>query len=361
MALARLSGMQAARPGWQVRLVALRSGGRVFDQLVESGMDVRSVGLESFSALPAGALKLYQIVREFRPDIVQTWLYHANVIGGVVARVAGVSRVVWGIRGTHIPQGSVSLTGAFVRLGAWLSRRVPALIVCNAEAGVVFHEQLGYAAERLRLVANGIDTSKFSPAEYSGISYREKWKVPQYSTVVGMVARFDPLKDFDIFLDAAAAVVRRCPQAYFVLVGAGLDAENTRLSRAIVDRNLQQRVMLAGEIRDIPAVMNAIDLFCLSSRGEGFPNVVIEAMACARPCVVTDAGDAGQIVGDTGWVVPTRNAAALAEALSFALSLSVDERHRKGENARNRVLQLYTLGAMESGFLRIYRELGCDV
>lgn len=311
--------------------------------------------------MPASVKRLFRLIVEFKPDLVQTWLYHANVIAGLVARAAGVPRVIWGIRGTVIPQGAVSATGAFVRVGAWLSRWMPDVVVCNAVAGLSFHEKLGYAPEKLLVVPNGIDTSRFVSDRSAGMQYREQWQSGGQSIIVGMVARFDPLKDFDVLLDAAMKVAVKHPNARFVLVGAGLSPDNESFLRDVVARGLAQRTILAGELRDIAAVMNAFDVFCLSSRGEGFPNVVIEAMSCAIPCVVTDVGDAGRIVGDTGWVVPPRNPVALADALSSALALSADARRKKGEAARCRVLQLYTLEAMDEGFLRVYRELGCSV
>ncbi len=172
------------------------------------------------------------------------------------------------------------------------------------------------------------------------------WAWPTPETAVGVVGRLVPVKDHPTFLAAAARLRGEHPQARFVLVGDGPSGYRRSLIDEAARLGLGGQIVWAGERADMARVYNALDLLCLPSASEGFPNVLAEAMACGVPAVTTDVGDARSILGDTGEVVPPREPAALASALAHSLVLSADRRREMGEAARARIVARYAVAAM---------------
>ena len=166
-----------------------------------------------------------------------------------------------------------------------------------------------------------------------------------------MVARWDPLKDHANLLNAFHRLAVERDNVRCVLVGEGMDESNSALVSLVRQHDVMGKVILAGPSDNITAVMNALDLHVLSSVGEAFPNVVAEAMACGTPCVVTNVGDAGLIVGNTGWVVPPSDPKALFQAMELALSkLSEEGGAFWGAASRSRILQSFSLEKMVSSY-----------
>ncbi len=178
------------------------------------------------------------------------------------------------------------------------------------------------------------------------------------SFVVGLVARYDPMKDHENFLRAAASVVKQRPGIHFVLVGQGVDKSNEELITEIRNHNISLNLHLLGTRHDIRNIMPALDMLVLSSAfGEGFPNVLGEAMAAGVPCIVTNVGDAPMIVAETGRVVPAKDAAALAAAIREVADMPVEERRRLGRAARRRIEECFSLPSVGRQYEGLYREL----
>ena len=233
----------------------------------------------------------------------------------------------------------------------------PAVVLVNSEAGRLRHHALGYRPKRWQVIANGFDVGHYHPDPATGRQVRAELGVPDDALVVGLIARFDPMKDHAGFLDAAGRVARRHPRVRFVLAGRQVCPENPAFAAAVAG-SLAGRVSLLGERGDIARLMAAFDICCLSSAfGEGFPNVIGEAMACGVPCVATDVGDAGRIIGDTGRVVPPGNPAALAEALDDILELSPEARGQLGALARQRIVDEFSIDGIALQYVDVYRAL----
>lgn len=306
-------------------VVSLMDEGKYGPLLQAAGVEVYCLGMPRGRVTASGLTRLWRLLRERRPDVVQTWMYHADLVGGVVARLAGVQAVCWGIRNTTLPPG-VSARGTILvaRLCACLSGRVPRAIVSCSHEAVRVHRTLGYAARKFVVIPNGYDLARFAPDAAARQRLRAQWDLADETPLIGMVARFDPQKDHATLVSALARLARAGMPFCCVLAGTGVDDGNPALCRAIDDAGLARNLRLLGQRDDVPAVMNALDVHVLSSRGEAFPNVLAEAMACGTPCVTTDVGDAALIVGDTGWVVAPRDPDALAGALAEALAARND-------------------------------------
>lgn len=341
-------------------VVSMMDEGKYGPLLRAAGVAVHCLGMPRGRVTVRGLWRLWRLLRAERPTVVQTWMYHADLVGGVLARLAGVRAVCWGIHHSNLEPGKSRRATIWVaRLDARLSRWVPAAIVCCAAQARDVHVRLGYAAEKFVIIPNGYDVGRFRPDAAARARLRAEWGVPDGVPLLGMVARFDPQKDHANLLAACARLQASGADFAAVLVGTGCDAGNAALVQQLAAAGLTQRVRLLGRRDDVPAVMAALDVHVLSSLGEAFPNVLAEAMACGTPCVTTDVGDAAQIVGETGWVVPPRDAAALAEGIAAALK---EWRERPDEwaarrcAARERIVETFGLDRMVQAYRRVWGE-----
>jgi glycosyltransferase involved in cell wall biosynthesis len=350
-------------PGQTTRhvVVSLTDQGVYGERLRVAGVEVHTLGMARGRFSLSGFLKLSRLIKREKPDVVQTWMYHADLLGGLAARLAGNKAIIWGIRnsGTFLEKSS-GTARQVLRLCARLSRRVPAAIVCCAEDSARRHREAGYDGARMTVISNGYDLSRFAPDALARDRVRREWHVADDEPLIGCVARWDPLKDHANLLTALAALEaeNKAGKMRCVLVGRGMTADNAQLSALIDQLGLRSRLILAGPRDDIPAVMNALDVHVLASRAEGFPNVVAEAMACGTPCVVTDVGDAARIVGEAGWVAPPSRAGALSGAIASALeALAKFGRATVGGHGRERIGSEYALDRMVQGYMEIWLRI----
>jgi glycosyltransferase involved in cell wall biosynthesis len=327
-----------------------------------AGIAVQALRIGGDLSVLRGLASLARLIRREQPTIVQTWLYHADLLGGIAARLSGVRAVVWAVRNTNLDAQSISRSTHLVaRATACLSRFVPAVVVFNSHVSMRTHAAFGYRPRSCRVIANGCDVERFRPDAALRNRVRAQLGVSPGELLVGNVARWDPQKDHANLLAAFAGLVPRGPGPRIVLVGEGMQATNERLVTLIREAGLQDRTILGGARDDVPAIMNALDVHVLSSSGEAFPNVVAEAMACGTPCVVTDVGDAGRIVGDTGWVVPPRNPKALSTALEEALeTVQRGDPALLGQRCRARIVENFAMQPMVDAFGALWRELSRD-
>lgn len=340
-------------------VVSLTDLGKYGPLLHQQGIPVTALAMPRGRISLRGLIRLWQLLRDAQAALMQTWMYHADLLGGVVGQLAGLP-VVWGIRNSTLdPARSARTTHWVVRSCARLSHWLPVRIVVCAHAAVAVHAALGYDASRMRVIPNGYDLSRFQPDRAARERLRAQWGMADTLPVIGMAARFDPQKDHANLIDALQRLAAQGFTFRAILVGRGVTPDNTALSQQIRAAGLAHQVQLLGAQHDIPAVMNALDLHVLSSAyGEAFPNVLAEAMACGTPCVTTDVGDAAYLVGDTGWVVAPRDAPALAAALAQALTAWRDAAawQERQHHCRQRIARHFTLAHMIQGYHEVWQE-----
>lgn len=326
--------------------------------LEAAGIPVITIGLPRGKVTVSGFRNLRCAIRDLHPDAVQTWMYHADLLGGLAARLAGVRNVTWGIHHTTLdPKQSPRSTILVAKVCALLSRWIPRRIVCCAEASREIHAELGYDVVRMRVIPNGYNLSVFQPDLTAGANLRRDLGLAADALVIGFVARFDPLKDHHTLLQALALLRGRGIAPICLLIGTGLGPENQQLAAWIAETVPGDQIRLLGRRDDIPAMMNALDLHVMSSYSEAFPNVLAEAMACGTPCVSTDVGDARAIVGATGRIVPPRDPAALAMAIAemLAARAAPDWAVRRAA-ARIHVAENFSLERMVDAYHRVWTE-----
>jgi len=354
--LKRLIEADRANPEYHHSVVSLTTRGVIGDQLLELGVEVRCLQLRSMLGAPRAFWKLVQLLRSSRPAIVQTWMYHADIMGGVAARVAGITNIVWGIR-SSTPLRRFSISFVLARACALVSSIVPAVISCNSETGRDAHVAIGYDRRKITVVPNGCDVSRFTNSPALREASRTALGFARDDVVVGTIGRFDPHKDLKTFVRAAGDVARADRRVRILMVGKGLEHRNEQLHAMVHGTGEPGRFVLAGRRGDPVACFAALDVFCLSSIREGFPNAVVEAMAMEVPCVVTTAGDAPQIVAETGEVVAAQDPAALAEALLLMVNMKADDRAVRGRMARARVEAYFSMPIASARFHALYRQL----
>ena len=336
-------------------VVSLTTIGPVGEKIRDLGAHVQALSMKKGVPDPRGAMKLAGIVNRFQPDIIQCWMYHANLLGLAVSRGR---RLVWNIRCTDMDLGRYGMIYRWtVRTGALFSF-LPDAVVVNSLAGRDFHASLGYSPKKWDVITNGFDTAVYRPEASWRQHVRSELAIPGNAPVIGIVNRYDPMKGHATFFRAASLLSQANEAVHFVLAGRGMTGNNPEISSSLGAMKNKRNIHLLGERDDIPQVLNALDIATSSSiYGEGLPNAIGEAMATGIPCVVTDAGDSALLVGDTGIVVPKRDPEALCSAWQRLLDAGIDFRKTMGERARKRIMGHYSLQAMIRRYEALYINL----
>lgn len=330
-----------------VHVVSLTTSGPIARQLVEAGVQVTALGGTRGRPSVALVQRLVRLLRAEKPTVVQSWMYHSDLVAGLAARFWQRERlpVVWGIHSGSLDWGRISLMTQYtVRACALVSSYLPAKIIVCSEAAREFHRRLGYDDSRMIVIPNGIDTNRFRPDEAARAAVRAELAVSEDAVLIGSAARFHPQKDHRTLINAFSEVHRRRPQAHLVLCGEGVDQANAVLLKWIVDARVTSAVHLLGLRQDMPKLTAAFDVAaCSSTFGEAFPNVLVEAMSCGVPCVSTDVGDARSMIHRSGEIVAPRDVHGLANAVLRLIDAGRRGRDSLGAAARSRVESEYGL------------------
>jgi glycosyltransferase involved in cell wall biosynthesis len=343
------------RNEFENEVVSLLKPGPMAQALVQAGIPVASMEIRQHRPNPAALLSLIRHLRAKRPAILQTWLYHADFFGTTAAFVARPEHLLWNVRSSEIDQSGIPRSTRYLaRLLAMLSRRPDAIIV-NSQDGQRYHHRIGYRPRQWISIPNGVDLERFRPRRDERSKLRNRLGLPIDAAVIGFVARDHPMKDVTTFLHAASLFRRDHANMKFVLCGDGFRSDNPSLSRLIRSLDLEAHVVLLGARPDIELIYPTFDALTLCSiYGEGFPNVLCEAMACDVPCVATDIGDSAEIIGNSGLIIPLRNPQALAQA--WRRLLENPSRVAPG-GARSRVAAHYSLQRMCALYESLYRSI----
>jgi len=337
----------------RVVVVSLMDQGKIGQQLIQAGFTVYALDMKGKLAFPFALVRLTRLLRQLNPALVQTWMYHADLLGGLAAYFAGIKTIVWGIHCTKLPIGR-PLTRVVMKLCALLSYKIPSHIVCVADAARQMHIHYGYKSSLMSVIPNGfaISNDTHSPQRERALLLKQPG-----SLIVGSVGRFHPDKGQDILLAAAAIVVQQRPDIQFVFVGRQCDDSNTTLQQLITQYGLKEHILLLGERDDIAQLLPDFDIFCLPSRSEAFPVALGEAMLAALPCVATDVGDCRLLTGELFPLVAPGDAQALAVAILQMAAKPQEERQHLGLNARQRVIDLFSIASVSSKYRQLYSQL----
>lgn len=299
-------------------------------------------------------LRLRFLARLMRPDIIQCWMYHANLLG---LSLLQPKSTLWSIRCSDL---DLSLYGHIYRFAVMAGARLSSLpyaVAVNSIAGRDVHKKLGYNPKKWVIIPNGFDTEIFKPDLEARSQIRAGLNIPHDALVIGLIGRFDPMKDHATFFSAASLFLRSHPDALFILAGRGVTDQNPSMRDYTEAITGQRKFRLLGERDDIPRIISAIDIATSSSMSEGFPNVIGEAMACGVPCVATDAGDSGLLMGDTGLVVNKKSPQELCKAWDMIARITPEARLEMGSRGRDRIQKHYSQGKTTRSYEDLYWQI----
>lgn len=337
-------------------VISLMDGGKYGSLLSAENVPVHCIELSKGMFNLSKFIKLIRVIKAEKPEVAQTWMYHADLLGGIAAKVAGVKNVFWGVRHSNLTPGTVKRSTILIaKLCGILSYFIPKRIICCADNAVKSHIQAGYAAKKFITIPNGYCLDEYKPGMDVSLLDTELGISNEF--LMAMVGRFDPQKDHGNLISSLTIVKKKYPSFKCLLVGANMTTDNETLMSLIEASGCLDNIILLGRRTDIPVIMNRIDIHVLSSLGEAFPNVLAEAMACGTPCVTTDVGDASFIVGNTGWVVSAQNSKKLAQTLLVAINEMHSDRSKwrnRKVSARNRVEKEFNISVMVNRYKSVW-------
>ena len=339
-------------------VISLRGEGLIYKNIQSLGIQVVNLGMGTGIKSFLRFIELIKYLKNESPDIIQTWMYHADLLGGLCGRMVGIRRILWNIRNTRLGLKYNRLTTLIiVKLCALLSHWIPIKIISCSQAARDVHVKMGYARDRFVIIPNGVDSSIFRPNARARDDIRKELSINPHTPLVGLIARYAPIKDHQTFFKAAGMLSRINPDVHFLLCGEGMTGENKEVVAKINEYDIVKQVHLLGTRRDVAAITSALDIAVSSSVGEAFPNVVAEAMSCGVPCVATNVGDSALIIGDTGIIVPSANPRHLADAILELLKLPREERRKMGERARQRIQDNFEISKTVTAYENLYQEI----
>lgn len=333
-------------------VISLTHLGIVGEELTQKGIPVYVVGMTSILSLPKTYFKLRKLLSELKPDVVQTWMYHADFLGGLAAKSLAIKKIIWGIRTTDVTQGGSKLTVALRAICAKLSYSIPTDIVCAAHVSKDVHIKVGYDASKMYVIANGFELDKLVATEEDRNNIRQEFNISKDAIVIGSVGRFNIVKNQKFIIEVAAQMVKSYPDLIFMLVGRDNTSDNTKLMSWLIDNNLINNFRLLGQRDDIPHCLKAMDVFCLHSKTEGFPNVLGEAMSMKRLCLSLDIGDSSIILDNKRFIAFNKD--DMVNKLHDLINLSQDKKNFYLEKNYLRIKENYSIFEVVNRFENIY-------
>lgn len=339
-------------------IISLTDLGFYGQLLINKGVVVHQINLSLRNLIPK-SFHLFRKLKDIKPDVIQTWMYHADLFGGLIARLGGYKNIFWNIRHTNLSIGeSKTSTILIFKISSLLSFIIPKQIICCADESLKVHHKNGYNFSKMIVIPNGYDTSVYFPDKVLRIQTKSDLDLSEKFVVLGMIGRFHPQKNHLGLIKALSIVKNSFHEFKFILVGRDLNSSNLKLNNEIKKYNLESNILMLDQRSDIPAIMNALDINVLSSSsGEGFPNVLPEAMSCSVPCVTTDVGDAVKIVGSSGWIAPPNDSDAMAKAILGAINEFKNDTESWGlrkKSCRERIIDNYSLDKMIKNYHEVW-------
>lgn len=350
-----LSNVVLSKKDKSSMVVSLTSLGSLGQNLVDQGFTVVALNLKFYNPLLI-IYKLYKLIRHHKPMIVQTWLYHADLIGGLSAKLAGVKFIVWGIRTTELKKGSY-MTAIIRKISAWLSYWIPTKIIVVAESAREKHSNLGYDTSKMLVIPNGFNVQDFDVRSELVVDFKNALSIKKNDFIIGCVGRLSQVKGQDVFIKSARIILQSFPNTKFLMVGRGLEGGNQEVTSLFKKNDQLENFILLGERSDVHVCLKAMDIFCVPSRSEGFPNTLGEAMLTGVPCVSTDAGDASILGGTDVPIARVDDPEDLASKLIEMMNNSDKERQLIGQRLTQRIVDEYPLEFMIRRYHNFYETL----
>ena len=342
----------------ELKVFVLSGGATLVPQFEAIGVEVICLGLRKGPGALCGLLSLSKKIRIFGPDLVHTWMPHADLIGGVASRMAGINAVIWSLHHADLSTKSLRTTTVFVlKINALLCRFVPEAIVAVSQHTLINHLKFGFSDSKLSVIHNGIDARRFKHHGTAKPLLRQEWQVNAGKKIIGFVGRFAVVKRVEDFLMATAQLMKENPGYHVVMVGSDLTWDNKQLVSWIENCGLDKNITLLGDRSDLPDVMSSFDLLGSTSADEAFGMVLIEAMATGCPCVATRSGGSEAVSGGLIPLAEVGNIAELQKQMTSQLNLASGELLSLRNAMRQHVLKNFSIETVTEQYLELYGEL----
>lgn len=295
-------------------IISLTHNDFFFNKYAKIGINVKVIFQNKFSLLSWPARLIFHIIK-FKPDVVQTWMFHSNLVGGIFSKIAGVKKIIWNVRGPYNKKLYSAQTNIVILLCNLFSRVIPDKIIYNSN----------YALETLNFGVNKNNTK--STVIHNGFDvvsdpflFRRNEQIKDNIFTIGMAARYDSFKDHKTLLKSLHILKKNNIPFKCLLAGSEINYKNNDLMQDIIKMNLDKDIVLLDELNNLNKFMKLIDVNVLSSNDESFPNVIGEAMSKGIPCIATDVGDTGFLIADTGWLVKKSDPGMMSDSLRDAFN-----------------------------------------
>lgn len=343
------------------KVISLTTNGKYGTLLQKNGIEVIELGLnKNFFKNIKKIIILYRIIKNSSPDIIQTWMYHADLIGGILGRMAGIKNIYWNIRHTNLDKKKSKITTRLIsKACSILSYYLPKKIICCALSSQKIHEEIGYDKNKFFIIPNGYDLNIYK-SFIANTKLIDEYNINKNIPILGMVGRYDSQKNHTGLLNSLYLLKNEGIEFKFLLVGRDINLNNKLLNEEINNLNLENNIILLDQQNNIANIMNMLDIHVLSSSfGEAFPNVIAEAMACSTPCISTNVGDAALIIADTGWVTPPMNDIELARAIKDAIFQFKNNKElwkNRKKRCREHILNNFSINKMILNYYKIWGD-----
>jgi glycosyltransferase involved in cell wall biosynthesis len=338
-------------------VISLSDNGYYGGLIKNKGIKVTTLNITSLTHIFKAIIRLKNIMNNSKPDIVQTWMYHADILGGVAAKISGIKKIFWGIHNSFfIPTETKIYIKFAVKISKLLSFFIPYKIICCSDSAFEAHKKIGYCGRKLTIITNGVDTNLFKPNEERKLIIRKSLGFNQDIFLIGMIARWHIVKDHKTLLSALNLLKRVNFNWKCILVGDNIIEDNINLKNLIIENDLQDLILCLGPSSNVIDIYNAIDLHILCSSSESFGNVTAESMSCGIPCIMTDVGEANNLLSDFGWIMPIRNPIVLEKFVKEAYTefKKPETWKMRKSNCRKKITDNYSLNRMINTYHEVW-------
>ena len=323
---------------------------------------VFNLNLKNFIFFPFSLLNLFLIIKREKPDLIHTWMYHADLIGGIIGRLGGCKEIIWCVRNSNIDKKfTPGLTRVVIKFCSLISNFIPSKIVYCSKNSARLHEKMGYPASKSVIIHNGVNYNFFKPINNIKKNILRILKISPEKFILGLVSRWNPQKDLENFISTMGNLKsENFYNWHLIMVGENIDINNGRLTKILKKNKIFENTTLLGFKKNLISIYNSMDINLLTSAyGEAFPNVVVEAMSCEIPCIVTDVGDSKSIVENTGWVTEPKNKEKMKTTIKQAFREFQNKENwmLRKKNSRKKIIEIFSMENMIKNYQKIWKTL----
>ena len=302
--------------------------------------------------------QLYLILKKENPEILQSWLYHSDLIGSIFGTICGIKKIIWNIRHTDISSLNMkNSTKILVRICAIISKFVPNKIIYCSKISLKEHEMIGYNKKKSHLIYNGVDINIFKPTRQNKDKKALKSKKDIFK--IGMVARFNHYKNHIGLIDVMKLLELNDIKFHCYLIGKNIDSKNKILVDYIHKLGISNKFSLLGYKDNMPDILNMLDLHILLTYSESFPNVIAEAMSCGVPCISSNEGEAKKIISKNGYILKGNNKKEVFDKIIQIINIKKNNSEwvKLKRNCKMHIEKNFSLQLMIDNYNRLWKSL----